>query len=116
MKRIHKLVIGLTCALSCLSAHAFIPNSDSPKTSVGPSFGLGVTKSITDIVAYAVTGEVGARNLRLDGTVGWKITDNQRLKVSVDLLKQGIDYPFFYRQYLRVGESRCAWGLLSIQL
>ncbi len=81
------------------AAFSAIPNNSDPTTFLGPTARLGVTKAMTDDSAYSVAGEVGLRNLRLGGTIGWEFDYNQRIKASAELLRQKITYAFFDGNY-----------------
>lgn len=97
MKKLSKLALALGSTLLCLSTaySTTVPNTDNPTTFLGPTARLGYTSTITNTAAYSLLGEVGARNYRVGGTVGWKITDNQLFKVSAEYLWQKITYGFF---------------------
>lgn len=97
MKRIFlKSAIAIGISLSCLmSAYANMPNTQHPITSLGPTLRLGMTHPLSDVTAFSILGELGDRNLRINGTAGWKLSAHQSLKISADLLRQNIDYPFF---------------------
>ncbi|VVC76951.1 hypothetical protein AQUSIP_22780 [Aquicella siphonis] len=89
-------------AFACLSllaylnqAGATIPNTDHPTTFLGPALRLGFSNYMNDTTAYALAAELGIRNYRLDGTFGWQITYNQRVKLTAEYLRQDITYAFF---------------------
>jgi hypothetical protein len=90
--------IGMAIAAICMSAAVAgsIPNtSPTPKTFLGPTGRLGVTKAITDNTAFSIAGEIGPKNYRLGGTLGWEFDYNQRIKASAEYLAQKITYSFF---------------------
>ena len=73
-----------------------IPNtSRNPKTFLGPSAALSVTKSMSENSAFSIAGEGGPRNLRLGGTIGWEMNYCQRIKATAELLRQKLTYSFF---------------------
>lgn len=72
-----------------------LPNTDTPTTFLGPTIKGDFTRFMSDTSAFSVAAEAGAKNVRLDGTLGFRIWDNQRLKLSAEYLTQNIDYPFF---------------------
>ncbi len=91
-----KFYIFILAILVVGAAGAAIPNTESnPKTFLGPTGRLGVTKLITENSAYSVAGELGLKNMRIGGTVGWEFDYNQRIKASAELLRQKLTYSFF---------------------
>lgn len=72
-----------------------IPNTDHPVTFVGPTAKLGYASTINDFTAYSLMGELGFKNFRLGATVGWKIDEDQRFKLSGEYLWQKIRFAFF---------------------
>ncbi len=97
MKRIFKLGLVVTSTLLVYStAYATsIPNMDNPSTFVGPTARVGFTSTFDDYTAYSLAGEVGVKNYRVGGTIGWKLAQNQLFKVSAEYLWQKITYAFF---------------------
>ncbi len=97
MKRLSRLAIALGSTIVCLSAaHSTnVPNTDEPTTFLGPTARVGYTSTITDTTAFSLLGEAGLRNLRVGGTIGVKLADNQRFKISAEYLSQKITYAFF---------------------
>jgi len=97
MRKLPRLLCALTGVF--LSVHALattIPNNDHPTTFVGPTLkGSYSAAAINDYTAYSVLGELGVKNYRVGGTLGWLLADNQRLKVSAEYLWQNINYAFF---------------------
>lgn len=91
-----KWVLALGSSLICLAAaHAGVPNNDDTTTFLGPTLKGKFTNTVTDNTAFSILGEAGLRNFRLGGTLGWKLDENQRFKISADYLYQRITYSFF---------------------
>ena len=65
-----------------------------PVTFIGPTARVGYTDSLTSSTAYSFAGEAGAKNYRMSGTLGWKIQEDQRLKVTGEYLWQKLNYNF----------------------
>ncbi len=86
-------LVALMCTGNALQAA--IPNTDNPTSFVGPTGKAKYSTIITQNSAFSVLGEAGPRNYRLGGTLGWRIQENQRFKVSGDFLRQDIEYAFF---------------------
>src|SRR5258708_1514164 len=76
-------------------AFANIPNTDHPTTFLGPSLRAGYTSTLTNTLAYSLAGEAGIKNFRVSGTAGWKIIENQYLKMTAEYLRQDITYAFY---------------------
>lgn len=94
--KLNKLIFALASTLLPLSAvYSGIPNSDHPTTFLGPTLKGGFTDTITNNTAFSLAGEAGIKNFRAGGTLGWKLAEQQRLKVSAEFLYQKITYPFF---------------------
>lgn len=93
--KFYKLALALSSAFLCLSAYSGIPNNDNPTTFLGPTLKGKFTNAFTDTMAYSLLGEAGLKNFRVGATWGWKLDENQRLKVSADYLYQQITYSFF---------------------
>lgn len=72
-----------------------IPNTNDPSTFLGPTLRVGMTSNIGNESAYSIAGEAGPRIGRVSGSLGWKIGDNQRFKVTAEYLWQQITYGFF---------------------
>jgi len=87
----------LSLSLTFFSALLYFSNacSSQPTTFLGPTVKSGYTAAITNTTAYSVSGEVGVKNYRIAGTLGWKIWDEQRLKISGEYLWQKMTYNFF---------------------
>lgn len=92
MKKCALVLLGLT-VLPWLS-HAAVPSAGNPTTFLGPNARLGLTKGISDTSAYAVAGELGQNNVRLDAGIGFIFQNNQRLKLAAEYLQQNIIYGF----------------------
>lgn len=90
----HPCLISLLC-ISAAQAGNTIPNTDNPKTFLGPTAIVGLTSNIGDASAFSINGEAGAKNFRLAGTLGWNAGENHRFKVTGDYLWQRITYGFF---------------------
>jgi hypothetical protein len=98
MKKLSKLALVLAASmLSVNLAHA----SSQPTTFVGPTLKAGYTRNINDYSAYSLLGEAGVKNFRAGGTLGWKLEENQYLKVSAEYLWQNINYHFFSGNTMR---------------
>lgn len=100
MKKI-KLTFALSSIFLISVANAEIPNDDHPSTFLGPTFKGSFTQRVSDSAAYSLLGELGVRNYRAGGTLGWKLDDNQAFKVSAEYLWQRIKYAFFAGNELR---------------
>ena len=73
-----------------------LPNRDDPSTLLGPTLKGKYTSPLTDNTAYSLLGELGFKNIRIGGTLGWRLNLNQRLKFSAEYLWQEITYSFFF--------------------
>jgi hypothetical protein len=92
MKKLSKLALLLGASLlSCNVALA----SNQPTTFIGPTLQAGYTSTINDYTAYSLLGEAGVKNFRANGTLGWKLQQNQYVKLSAEYLWQDIAYRFF---------------------
>lgn len=93
----HQFKLFLPSVLFYISAahSTTISNNSDPNTFLGPTFRLAFTSNIGNESAYSLAGEAGPRNARVSGTLGWKIDDNQRFKVTAEYLWQQIKYGFF---------------------
>lgn len=90
------MVLVCLSVLACLDqAVADIPNTDHPTTFLGPTLRLGFSNYMNDTAAYALAAELGMKNYRLGGTLGWEIAYNQRVKLSAEYLRQNIAFAFF---------------------
>ena len=92
-----KRILALSgIALFSVCANASVPNTNShPTTFLGPSAKGAFTTTINSDTAYSVAAEVGVKNFRAGGTVGWELQANQRLKLSAEYLWQKLNYSFF---------------------
>jgi hypothetical protein len=92
-----KFVIGFTCIFSFIGAASAtaVPNTSDPSTFLGPTLRFAFTNNIGNESAYSVAAEGGPRLGRVSGTLGWKIDDNQRFKVTAEYLWQQITYGFY---------------------
>lgn len=96
MKNLFKTAIALGSALLCFNfAEASVPNSDNTTTFLGPTLKLRYTAPFNYLTAYSIAAEGGIRNARVGGTAGFRIQDNQRLKISAEYLWQDLTYGFF---------------------
>lgn len=89
------LVGAVTCGTTAAIATSIPNTSSNPKTFLGPTAHLSVTKAMSDNTAFSVLGEAGPRNWRVGGTLAWEIDYYQRFKTSVEFLSQKITYSFF---------------------
>jgi hypothetical protein len=89
-----KLIL-LILILSLLSIYAAINYAGSAKTFVGPTLKGRLLGPFFDEFAYSILGEAGVKNYRVGGTLGWEPTDEQRLKLSAEYLRQKLNYSFF---------------------
>lgn len=90
MERVTKIVA--TISMTALAAGIA---SAQPRTFLGPTAHFGVVKTITDDSAFALAGDVGAKNLRASGTIGWEFDYHQRVKGTAEYLRQKLTYSFF---------------------
>lgn len=97
MKKLSRVSLVMVSTLVyCGVVHAgSIPNTDNPRTFLGPTARIGVTSTLNDYTAYNLAGEAGIKNFRIGGTLGWNLAANQRFKVSAEYLWQKITYAFF---------------------
>lgn len=95
MKRLAILITALTGSLSTSYLAASVPNHQDPIRFIGPTLRGSYTDALRVDSAYSLVAEAGWKNFRMDGTVGWRIANNQRLKFSGDYLVQNISYSFF---------------------
>lgn len=97
MKKVTKVALALASSLLVYSAaySTSVPNTDHPVTFLGPTARVGYTSTLNNVTAYSVAGELGIKDTRLGATLGWKIHDNQYLKVTGEYLWQKITYAFF---------------------
>ena len=97
MNKLSKLILGFSSTLLLYSAaySTNVPNTDKPVTFVGPTGRLGYTSSVNNYIAYNVAGEAGLKNFRVGGTLGWKMDEYQRFKLTAEYLWQNITYAFF---------------------
>lgn len=84
-----------TLLLFSVANAATIPNTDDPTTFLGPTLRAGFTTNIGNEAAFSIAGEAAPKMGRLSGTVGWKIDDHQRFKVTAEYLWQHIMFGFF---------------------
>ena len=89
-------LFGVVACCATMATATSIPNTSSnPKTFLGPTAHLSVTRAISDNTAFSVLGEGGPRNWRVGGSLAWEIDYYQRIKTSVEYLSQKITYSFF---------------------
>lgn len=82
--------------LSSMAMATSIPNtSNNPRTFLGPSASLSITKSMSEDSAFSIAGEGGPKIVRLDGTLGWDLNYYQRIKASAEFLREKLTYSFF---------------------
>jgi hypothetical protein len=89
------LFVLLASTLFINVATAAIPNNDSPSTFVGPFVHGSFTNDFNPASAFSIGADLGPRNYRLGGTLGFESTANQRFKVSAEWLEQDIAYAYF---------------------
>ena len=92
MNKLSKLAVALGSAVLCLNV-AY--SSGQPTRFLGPTLKAGYTSNINNYTAYSLAGEAGVKDFRAGGTLGWKLQQNQYLKVSAEYLWQDISYQFF---------------------
>lgn len=95
MKRISKLVITFGSLLMVGSACASVANMDHPTTFLGPTLRVGFSNTFNDTTAYNIATEIGVRNFRLGGALGLQLENYQRVKLSLEFLRQDMTYAFF---------------------
>ncbi len=89
MEKCKRILATLT-----LTALAASVTFAEPRTFIGPTAHLGIVKTITDESAFALAGEVGPKNLRAIGTVGWEFDYHQRVKGTLEYLREKLTYSF----------------------
>jgi hypothetical protein len=95
-KKISSLALITTFLLSGSALAISIPNTSSnPKTFLGPSLALSVTKGVSENTAFSIGGEGGPKLMRVNGTIGWEWTYYQRIKATAEFLRQKLTYSFF---------------------
>lgn len=98
MKKRLVLAIALGCAMLGSTAFSSVSNHDSPTTALGPTLRASVTRPFyEDVTAVSLLGELGRDNIRIGGTLGWKISDDQQLKISAEYLWQNLNYEFYLK-------------------
>lgn len=70
-------------------------HASQPTTFLGPSIKAGYTDTFTNTSGYSIAGEVGVKNYRASGTLGWQLEQAQRFKITGEYLAQKITYNFF---------------------
>lgn len=95
MKKSIRIVLILASLLGINDASASAPNSDHPKTFLGPTARVAYTAPLTDVTAFSLAAEAGVKNYRVGGTVGWQFQDFQRVKLTGEFLWQKLTYSFF---------------------
>lgn len=98
MKQVFRILPALFHSILCLwftNAYASISHNDHRATFLGPTLKAGYTSSINAFSGYSVAGELGVKNYRVSGTLGWDLPANQQLKVSAEYLWQRATYLFF---------------------
>lgn len=93
--KLYHLALVLINTSLFTSSYAAQPNTSNPSTFLGPTARLSYTSTMSDASAYSVAGELGWKNLRVGGTLGWKFDENQLFKLTADYLSQNITYSFF---------------------
>jgi hypothetical protein len=98
MKQISHIIFLFICALFSLGAahSAGVDITQAQGTTfVGPTLSGAFAGNFTDTFVYALNGELGKKNIRLDGTAGWQTGDYQRFKVTAEYLTQRLTYTYF---------------------
>ena len=91
MRPVVKFVVVACSALLGMNA---AQAAKDPTTFVGPTIQGSYSGWISDISAFSLLSEVGGKDFRLSGTLGWQFQDSQQIKVSGEYLWQRINYPF----------------------
>jgi|GEM_PF-1115709 len=95
-KIVSRFALFSTLLFSCVAFATSIPNnSPNPKTFLGPSLSLSVTKGISEDTAFSIAGEGGPKLMRVSGTLGWELTYYQRLKATAEFLREKLTYSFY---------------------
>lgn len=94
MKRISKLALAITSTMVCLLANAGVPNNQDPTPFLGPTLRMSHTSYLNNCYAYSFAGELGFRDVRGSATLGWNIDDVQKVKGTIELLTQKLDFGF----------------------
>ena len=92
MNKATRLALAFGGTVLCLTSALA---SNQPTTFIGPTLRGGYTAPLSDMTAYSVAGEVGVKNFRIGATLGLKIDQYQRFKVTGEYLWQRINYRFF---------------------
>jgi hypothetical protein len=109
MKRqIVVVVTALSLPLWFNSAYA-----THPVTFIGPSAKALYADNVGDYTYYSLAGEAGARNYRLDGTLGWNLQEDLRLKFSAEYLWQKLMYSFTRGTTLQMSSQVAVGGRLE---
>lgn len=92
MKNFSKVILASAVAL--MSCHVF---ADKQTTFLGPSVRLTHTDTLySPCLAYSLAGEVGVKQLRIGGNLGWQAGANQRFKLTGEYIHQKISYHFAF--------------------
>ncbi len=96
MKHIFYFSIALVLAFFSISLEGACDHSLSrTENDLGPSFRFDLWPSlITDNAAFAMLGEIGNKNFRSNGTLGYKVNDCHFFKISGEWLGQKLGYRF----------------------
>jgi hypothetical protein len=103
MKKISRIALSFTGAVLCISSAIA---SNQPTTFLGPTLRGAYTAPLSNMTAYSLAGEAGVQNFRLAATLGFRIDEIQRFKVTGEYLWQRLNDGFFSgntRQWLNQG-------------
>lgn len=108
MKKLSIHIMGISSTLLLLSANSnALPNSGAPTTFLGTIARVGVDNAISNTSAFSVAAEASPNNFRLNGSFGWILKEDQKLKLSAEYLLQNIAYSYFSgntRQWVQQGD------------
>ena len=96
MRSLSNLTLSLGCALlGITNVYAYNTSPTTPTTYLGTSFQAGFTGSIDDSSALNVAAEIGRKNYRVGGSLGYNMAPNRRFKFTAEYLGQDLTYAFF---------------------
>ncbi len=108
MMKLSVPIFGISSALLLFSSHvSALPNSGTPTTFLGTLARIGINNAISNTSAFSVAAEASPNNIRLNGSFGWFIMEDQKLKLSAEYLLQAISYSYFSgdtRQWVQQGD------------
>ncbi|MBS4168053.1 putative Ig domain-containing protein [Parachlamydia sp. AcF125] len=96
MHNFFKFLLFTTCLFGQISASLYGEHSKGrTQNNFIPNFKVGISpRSLTQEAAVAFVGEVGRRNYRANGTLGWLWGNQSRFKFSAEFLSQKLGYRF----------------------